>query len=390
MIRKTMTKAFLACLLCVVSLGAGADEFLVNVEAPLTGAMARAGNAQLAGIKVAAQVFQEQNPQHTIKFEVINNESKPAKAVAAVEKLASLGVKGVIGDYGTNIAVPAAEAAEKAGLVTVTTGTTSMAVMNRGMKHFFRIDPVTGHVKAMEGLLLKGMHVKSVSLLYSNKEATSALADLLEKGLEDAGVKVMPHAYDPSTSDFKPLINKVRLRDRPEVLVIAGYENDYVGILRATHVLKPSVKAVVGAWSLATAKLADQFPDLVNNAIGTATLSFPAHFKTEAGQRFAKTFRDKNGEDPDYLNEYGYVQAMLLFKAMAQAAEKGDVNTETISAALRAHPYDTLLGEVHFDSRGENTEFENRMGQIRDGKVVTVWPPSEATGELKYPAVPWK
>ena len=34
-------------------------------------------------------------------------------------------------------------------------------------------------------------------------------------------------------SDFKPVVNKVRLRDKSDVILMVGYENDYVGILRA-------------------------------------------------------------------------------------------------------------------------------------------------------------
>ena len=50
---------------------------------------------------------------------------------------------------------------------------------------------------------------------------------------------------------------------RPDVILMAGYENDYVGILRAARVLKPAVKAMVGVWSLATPKMAAEFPDLM-------------------------------------------------------------------------------------------------------------------------------
>jgi branched-chain amino acid transport system substrate-binding protein len=81
---------------------------------------------------------------------------------------------------------------------------------------------------------------------------------------------VTAHAFDPAISDFKPIINKIKLQDKPEVIAMIGYENDYVGILRAARVLKPAVKAMVGVWSLATPKMAADFPDLVPNVYGTA------------------------------------------------------------------------------------------------------------------------
>src|SRR3546814_2428243 len=89
------------------------------------------------------------------------------------------------------------------------------------------------------------------------------------------------HPFDPGISDFKPIVNKVRLRDKSEVILMVGYENDYVGILRAAKVLKPDVKAMVGVWSLATPKMAADFPDLMPKVYGTALLPYPATFKTE-------------------------------------------------------------------------------------------------------------
>jgi branched-chain amino acid transport system substrate-binding protein len=97
---------------------------------------------------------------------------------------------------------------------------------------------------------------------------------------------------------------------------MVGYENDYVGILRAARVLKPQVKAMVGVWSLATPKMASEFPDLMPNVYGTALLPFPANFTTEDGKNFSEAYKKMYNKEPDYLGQFGYVQSMLLFEAM--------------------------------------------------------------------------
>lgn len=388
MTHKMMRAALLATWLAATALGATAGEMPVGVELPLTGTMARAGAAQLEGIKIAAQLFNARNPQHTVALTVIDDEAQPAKAVAAVEKLASQGVKAITGGYGSNLVTPASEAAEKAGLVYITSGGVDSGMTSRGLKHFFRIGPASGYQKAILGLL-GDMKVKSVSLVYSTKEAPSDLAASVGKALEANGVKVARHAFDPAVTDFKPIINKVKLQDRPDVLVAMGYENDYIGILRAARVLKPPVKAVVGAWSLATVKMATEFPELVQNTIGTATLPHPVQFASPDGKAFAQAYRKTYKKDPDYLAEFAYVQSMVLFDAMARADGKGALNANGIAAALRDRPYDTLIGKVHFDANGDNPAFLNHMAQIRDGKVAIVWPHDAATGTLVYPGVPW-
>jgi branched-chain amino acid transport system substrate-binding protein len=80
---------------------------------------------------------------------------------------------------------------------------------------------------------------------------------------------------------------------------MSGYENDYVGILRAAKVLKPDVKAMVGVWSLATSKMQDDFPDLMGNVYGTALLPFPAEFTTPDGKDFAEAYKKLYGHEPD-------------------------------------------------------------------------------------------
>jgi branched-chain amino acid transport system substrate-binding protein len=373
-------KALAAVSALALASWAQAAELPVGVELPLTGSMARAGNAQLEGIQVAADVFNQRDPRHTVKLTIVDDEAQPAKAVSAVEKLASQGVLAITGGYGSNAVSPASEAADKAGLVYITSGGVDSAMTSRGLKNFFRIGPASGYSKAMVGLLTD-MNVKSVSIVSSTKQATTDLSKDVSAALTAKGIKVTVHEFDPAMTDFKPIVNKVKLQDKPDVMVMMGYENDYIGILRAAKVLKPQLKAVIGCWS--------EFPDLVNNAVGNAMLPHPVQFASPEGKAFVAAYQKAYNKDPDYLAEFSYVQSMVLFQALASAADKGTLKNGGIANELRARPFDTLIGTVHFDSKGDNPAFLNNMAQIQDGKVVVVWPKDKATGKLNYPAQPW-
>ena len=364
------------------------EEFVVGIETPLSGSLARVGTGMSEGINVAADVFNRKNGKHRIKLITIDDESSPAKAVAAVEKLASQNVIAITGGYGSNNIGPASDAANKAGLVYITSGGVDEALTQRGSKTFFRINNTAGYSKAMLGLLDE-MGAKSVSIVYLTKEATSDLAKDIEKALTAKGVKVTMHAFDPAITDFKPIVNKIKLQDRPDVIAMSGYENDYVGILRAAKVLKPDVKAMVGVWSLATSKMADDFPDLMPNVYGTALLPFPAEFTTPDGRDFAETYKKLYGHEPDYLGQFGYVQSQLLFEAIVRAYDAGTLKTGGIAAELRKSSRDTLIGKVSFDDKGDNLNFAHRMGQHQGKKIAVVWPKEYANGKMVYPGVPW-
>ena len=367
---------------------AGAEEILVGAELPLSGALARVGAGMQEGILVAVEVFNKSGGKHKIKLVTIDDESAPAKAIAAVEKLASDGVVAITGGYGSNNISPASDTANKLGLVYITSGGVDDSLVNAGRKNFFRINNSAGYEKAMLGLLAD-INAKSVSIVYSTKDATSGLAGEVGKSLAARGVKVVMHAFDPAITDFKPIINKIKLQDKSEVIAMVGYENDYVGVLRAARVLKPAVKAMVGVWSLATPKMAADFPDLMPNVFGTALLPFPAEFKTADGRAFSDAYKALYKKEPDYLGQFGYVQSMLLFEAIARAADKGSLKKGGVADELRKTDRETLIGRVQFGANGDNPNFVHRMGQHQDKKIVIVWPKDSATGKLAYPALPW-
>lgn len=387
-LKSKMTVSALAIALAMGFTAAHAEEFKIGAQIPLTGNLARVGSAMNEGIQVAAEMFNKNNGKHTVKVLTMDDESSPAKAVAAVEKLSSDGVVAYTGGYGSNIIGPASEAAEKLGKVYVTSGGVATELTHRGLKNFFRINNSEGYAKALIGMF-NDLGVKSVSVVYSTKEATAELATMLQKALEPKGVKVAMHAFDPATTDFKPIIHKIKLQDRSEAIAMIGYENDYVGILRAAKVLKPDAKTIAGVWSLATSKMAQEFPDLMENVSGTSTLSYPAEFNSPEAKEFAELYKQKFGKEPDYLGIFGYVQSKLLFDAIARAADAGTLGKGGLADELRKTDTETLIGQVRFDQSGDNPEFSHRMGQHQGGKVVLVWPEKAATGKVKYPGVPW-
>ncbi|GAB3449533.1 ABC transporter substrate-binding protein [Insolitispirillum peregrinum] len=386
-------RALLAC--CAVGAvmmasPAMAAEFVLGSELPLTGKLARVGTGMSEGIAIAIDLANAKYAgQHHFSVQTIDDETNPAKAVAAVEKLASDHVVAITGGYGSNIIGPASEAAAKAGLVYMTSGGVAPELTQRGLDSFFRINNADGYGKAMVGLI-ETMGAKSVAILYSNKEATAAMATYVQKALTDKGIKITSHEFDDTTTDFKPIMNKVKLQDRPEVVAMIGYENDYIGILRAGAVLKPDVKAMVGVWSLATAQMNKEFHDQVQGVYGTSPLPYPVVFKGGEAQDFAAAYMNKYNREPDYLQQFGYVQTMLLIDAIARAHDNdGKIEAGEIARELRATTTPTMIGDVTFDKNGDNPNFTHRMGQHQGDRVELVWPANAATAKMNYPAVPW-
>lgn len=376
----------------LAALGAGgalAESFALGSHVPLTGSLARVGKGMDEGIAVAVAMANEDlKGRHAFEVKKIDDETSPAKAIAAVEKLVGEGVVAFTGGYGSNIIGPASEAADRAGRVYITSGGVSPGLSTRGLKTFFRINNNDGYGRAMVGLF-KDMGAKKISIVFLNKEATVEAQRYVEKALKEGGVEVTSHEFDASTTDFKSIINRVKLRDKPDAVAMIGYENDYVGILRAASVLKPDVKAMVGVWSLATSQMNTEFPDLMQNVYGTSLLPYPVTFSGAEAVRFSQVYQRLHGKEPDYLGQFGYVQTKLLIDAIVRASDKGTLKTGGLPEELRASKADTLIGEVVFDATGDNPNFTHRMGQHQGKRVEIVWPQANATGKINFPGVPW-
>ena len=377
--------AALVALLGAFASAALADEFLVGSNLPLSGGQARWGQEVADGLRLAADAFNRSNAKHKIKLAIVDDEGNAAKAGAAAEKLIADGAVALYGGFPTPAVVGAGNAATKAGIVYMSSG---YGGTKADLKDFFQINAISGYQKAMAGTML-AMGLKSVSLVHNTKEGSAYVATTTAKALADRGVKVTMHPYDSAITDFKPIVNKIKLQDRPDAIAMVGYENEYIGMLRAAKVLKPDVKAIVCAYGLATPKMLADFPAELQNVYGTTMLPFPPEFGTGEGKAFAAAFKEAYKKEPDYLAQFGYVSGQVLFDAIARAADAGTIKKGGVAAELRKTDRDSLVGRVAFDETGFDPHFVLRMGQVQGDKIAVVWPPEHATGKMRFPALPW-
>jgi branched-chain amino acid transport system substrate-binding protein len=387
MLRRTFLATTLLATLTLTAT-ARAEDIAVGSHMPLTGSLARSGQSFREGMLVAIKLFNDSQAKHQIRVTLIDDESQPAKAVGAVEKLVSDGAVAILGGYGSNIVGPASDTANRLGKVYITAGAVSEELIQRGSRNFFRINNNAGYQRGFEGLV-EEVRPNAVSIIASTKEAPMLLAKGLEESLGRKGVKVTLHPFDPAITDFKPIVNKIKLQDKSDIIFMSAYENDYVGIVRAAKVLKPPAKLIVGAWSLAMPKMYQDFPDLMQNVVGTTPLPYPVAVKDEEGRRFVAGFKAMFGKDIDYAATLSFVKTMVLCEALARAADAGTLKSGGLADELRKTKRASVLGPIAFNEAGDNPNFALAMGQHRDGAILLVSPAGQATGKLAYPGLPW-
>ena len=385
--RKTWKLALAAGLAAAWTQAGAAPAIKLGAHAPETGSLAKHGQEQVKGIRVAADEFTRRTGI-AVDLKVYDDESQPQKAVAAVEKLAGIEkVAGIVGGYGSNLVGPASEAAERYDTPYMTTGAVDTKLTARHFKNFFRLNYMPGYAAAQANTIRELFQAKKVAILFNSQSATTEIAEAVKGQLAAGGVQVpVFEKFEKGTTNYKPLLLKAKDAGC-EVLLVEGYFPDYVGTIKDAKILALPVKAYVGAWGIGTPEFIRELGPMSEYVYGTSIWEMgtaPQAARAEEA-RFVEAYRARFKEDPSYIAMLGYLSAEYMLDAIA----KGGGAPAKTRDLLRAMDAVTPIGRVAFDEKGDPRHFTAVLFQTRAGKQVVVYPRDRAGGEAKYPAVPW-
>jgi branched-chain amino acid transport system substrate-binding protein len=370
---------------------AAAPPIKLGAHAPQTGSLAKHGIEQVKGIRLAAEEF-EKKYGTKVELLVYDDESSPQKAVAAVEKLAGIEkVNGIVGGYGSNLVGPASESAERYDTPYMTTGAVDTKLSAKRFKNFFRLNYMPGYAAAQSNTIKEVFKARSVGILYNSQSATTEIAEVVKGQLTAAGVAVpVFEKFEKGTTNYKPLL--LKLKDAGcEVLLVEGYFPDYVGTIKDAKILNLPVKAYMGAWGIGTPEFIKDLGPLSEFVYGTSIWEIgtaPAPLRQEEAAVVA-AYKARFGEEPSYIAMLGYLSGLYMLEAIADGAAGGAYAPEKTRKALRTMDRQSLIGRVAFDEKGDPRYFSAVLFQTIQGTQKVVYPKDRASGDAKYPAVPW-
>jgi branched-chain amino acid transport system substrate-binding protein len=364
----------------------------LGAQAPQTGALAKHGNEQVKGIRLAVDDFQKKY-NVPVELKVYDDESDPQKAVSAVEKLAGVDkVNGIVGGYGSHLVGPASEAAERYNTPYFITGAVDTKLSAKRYKNFFRLNYMPGYAQAQSGAIKDVLAAKKVGILYNSLSATAEIAEELRSQLTSSGITVpVFEKFEKGTTNFKPIL--LKLKDTGcEVLLVEGYFPDYVGTIKDSKILNLPIKAYMGAWGIGTPEFVRELGPMSEYIYGTSVWEIgtaPKESK-ELETTMVAGYKAKFNEEPSYIAMLGYLSALYMLEAINKGGgESGAFNPEKTRESLRSLDTMSPLGRVAFDDKGDPKYFVATLFQTQKGNQVVVYPKDRATGTVVYPAVPW-
>ncbi|MGE5147351.1 MAG: amino acid ABC transporter substrate-binding protein [Candidatus Eiseniibacteriota bacterium] len=240
---------------------------------------------------------------------------------------------------------------------------------------------------------------KTIAIVGVDAEFGKNSTDGARDNAKKAGLKIVyDKLYPPTTQDFAPIVRAVQAAD-PDIMYIASYPPDSVGIVRAVSEIGYKPKMIGGAMIglLATPlkmRMGALMNGFINNEIFVPAFKFPG---TEAMlKRYQAIAKEKGGIDP---LGYGFVPfGYAAGQVLAQAVEgTKSLDHEKLADYMRSHKFTTVAGEIEYGKDGEwkhprmtFTQWQGLtsgdLAQLSDPKHwVVVWPAEYKTGDVIYP-----
>ena len=348
---KRLTSFLLAAMaLFVAGLTPAQAEILIATAGPFTGRNVFRGEQIQQGAEMAVQDINARGGvlNEQVRLIIADDACDPEQAVAVAKKLVDDSVVFVAGHVCSHSSIPASKIYEKAGILMISPASTNPKLTDEGGDNVFRVcgrDDQQGVVAG--NYLADNWAGKKIAVLHDGSTYGAGLADETLKQLQRRGISVSVYeAYKPGARDYSAVVAK--LQDAAiDAVYIGGYSADAGLIVRQSR-----DRGYMGQFVAGDAVTNEEFW-MITGPVGDGTLvTFgPDPRKNEAAEPIVNQFRDRGFEPIGYtLHTYAAVQVW------AQAVENaGSLAIDAVIKSLRHDQFNTVLGTIRFNEKGDVT-----------------------------------
>ena len=389
-----------------LSPASAAEPIKVGFSMAMTGAVAQNGKQLLIALNLWRDDVNAKGGLMGRPVELVyyDDQSNPSNVPGIYTKL--IGVDKVdllLGPYATNMAAAAMPVIVENGKVTVTLLAVNVNRHFNYDRYFSTVplgpDGVKGFSEGFFALAsAQQPKPETVAILAADAEFAKTSADGARENAKAHGFNVIyDKSYPPSTTDFAPTVRAIQATN-PDVVFIAAYPPDTVGIVRAANEVGLKPKMLGGTLiGLLITPIKTQLGPILDGYV--IMESFVPNFDFPGDVDLLKRYRAAaKGEKIDQLG-YGFVPfGYAAGQVLAQAVEGAkSLDHAKLAAYMHSHTFDTVVGPIDYGKDGEwtkartlFTQFQNvapgDMEQFADGKKQPVlWPPQYKTGDMIYP-----
>ena len=385
-----------------------ADPIKIGLSMSLTGGLAGGGKSALLALEIWRDDINAKGGLLGRQIQLVSydDQSSPANVPAIYTKLLDIDkVDFVISSYATNQIAPAMPIVMQRNLL-------FMALFGTGVNDTFKYDKYfqilpngkETRLAPSQGFIETAMTMdpkpQTIALVGADAEYAQTVVAGARETVTKLGLKVVyDRSYPPTTTDFTPIVRAIQASN-PDVVFVASYPPDSVGLVRAANeiALKPKMFGG-GMIGLAFTPIKGQLGPLLNGIIAYDVYVPEPTMKFPGIEDFLKRYQEKaavQGVDPlgYYLPPYAYAEMQILADAITKV---GNLDQAKLADYMHKTAFTTIVGDVRFADNGEwekgRVLFVQYQGVVgndvkqfsQPGKQVILYPPELKSGKFIYP-----
>jgi branched-chain amino acid transport system substrate-binding protein len=345
-----------------------ADDLVIAVAGPMTGPVAPIGDQMKRGAEAAAAAINDAGGVNGRKVRIVveDDACDPKQAVAVANLIVGQGIKFVDGHACSGSSIPASEVYAENNILMMSPASSNPVMTEKGHPTILRLYPRDDAQGAFIGpWIAEHYKGKKVAILHDKSAYGKGLATVVKDKLNAAGVtEILFEGLNPGEKDYSAIVSKLKAAGA-DFVYFGGYHPEAGLILRqaADQGYKPQLMT---GDSIATSEFWQ-----ISGPAGEGTLfTFPTDPRRSPTAAKALERFKAQGYDPEgfTLFSYGVVQAI------ADGVKKaGSDDPKAVAKALESgEPFETVLGSVRLDAKGDVKDPTYDINQWKDGKYAAI------------------
>jgi branched-chain amino acid transport system substrate-binding protein len=388
----------------------GANEVVIGVIYPMSGANAQIGVDARHAIETAADII---NNAHDLplpgakaagltglsgaKVRLIfaDHQADPQKGRAEAERLMTQDkVSAIVGAFHSSVSNTVSAATERYGVPYVAADSSSPSLHRRNLKFFFRPaahDEMFSKAMFdfMDGQKKKGKKIESIALFHEDTIFGTDSSNVQRKLAEERGYKILADVkYRANSPSLTAEVQQLKSADA-DVLMPSSYTTDAILLVRTMGELGYKPRNIIAqAAGFSEKTVFDTVGNQLIGLISRASFSLDMAAKRPFIATVNEMYKKRSNRD---LNDNTSRQLMALI-ILADAINRAkSVEGEKIREALAATDIpgeQTIMpwSRVKFSPDGQNDLADPVLLQyVGDNKFTTVFPEAVAVADAKWP-----
>jgi branched-chain amino acid transport system substrate-binding protein len=362
---RRLTQLLLGSAALALSGAAAQAEIAIATAGPMTGQYAAFGEQMRRGAELAVQdinaaggVLGEQ-----LVLEVGDDACDARQAVAVANQMVNRGVALVAGHFCSSSSIPASDVYHEEQILMISPASTNPTFTERGHENVFRTcgrDDQQGAFAA-QYVVDRGI-AERIAILHDKSAYGQGLADEFRKSLNELGVQeIMYEAITQGDRDFSALITRMK-EAGADLIYLGGYHTEAGLITRQAKEQGLEAQMMSG-----DALVTDEYWAITGETGQGTLMTFqPDPRKLPAASEVVKRFEEM-GFNPEGYTLYTYATLQVWAEAVEKA---GTTELEAVIDALHSNSFETAIGTIQFDEKGDTTGSNYTMYSWDNGNYV--------------------